>query len=279
MFCNMAQKWGEVYRKFQGKVDILAWSDDTDSSTARAITRAVGCLAPAWTDTTGYQLRTGFGTPKLLIAMVTTEDAAGATAAYLRNNKELRDMFFPAPYDLSDISAMDFSEVGGCPLEEGSLQYCWIDQTTGAANQNTGLAMIYYDGLPAKDILQEGEEVEQIVQVTMSVTPTANTIGFPGDDVISGFVTGTDLPSGARNRYALLKMTDVFTTISDSLYAVRHPEFTDHMFIIPMARAIYSQNTWNGPGWKFDGDAAPRIGIYGQAGGAAIVGVQVAVLP
>lgn len=276
---NISKKWGDAYKQLRGKVDILVWSDDTDSSTARDLVRAGGCLAPASGDTTGYRMRTGYGTPRLMMAIADTEDAAGATACYLHNNKEVRNILFGVPFDLSDFSTLDFMDIGGCPFEEGSDLYVTMDQTTGAANQNTVLAMIYYDGLPEKDIIVPGELAEQVVVETLSVTPVANTLSFPGDDVLTGYVAGADLPGGSKNRYALLKLQDIFTTISDSVFAVRHPVYTDHIFAIPTTRAIYSQNWWDGPGWKFNGDELVKVGVYGQAGGAAIVGVMIAVLP
>jgi len=158
MGSDINKKWGDTYRALHGKVDILTWSEDADLSAGSDIARTPGtplAITPGG-DADGFRLRSGYGTPRLMLAIMTAEDAAGVTNAYMRNNKELRNIYFNVPFDLADLAVLDFTDQGGLPLEEGSDMYAFIDPVTAAASQNTCIAMIYYDGLPDKDLFQPG---------------------------------------------------------------------------------------------------------------------------
>ena len=158
--------------------------------------------------------------------------------------------------------------------------YAYIDPVTAAASQNTCIAMISYDGLPAKELMFEGEQSEQGVSLNLAVTPVANTINFPGDDLITGFVAGNDLPPGEKNHYAVTKLSTAVSTISDSLIIIKHPVYADHLFVVPSSRVVaYSTEWFDGPYWRFDGGNPPLCTVYGQAGGASTIGFQLAILP
>jgi len=282
MGADINRKWGDTYRALHGKVDILTWSADADLSAGADIARTAGspfAITPGG-DANGYRLRSGYGTPRLMLAVMTGEDAAGFTNAYLHNNKELRNIYFNVPFDLGDIAVLDFTDQGGIPFEEGSDMYAFIDPVTAAPSQDTCIAMIYYDALPDKDLFMPGELSEQGVSLSLSVTPVANTINFPGDDLITGFVAGNDLPPGSRNNYAVMKLSNFASTVSDSFHVIKHPDYSEHIFAVPTSRAVaYSEEWWNGPYWKFTGDNPPLVSTYGQAGGASVVGFQLAILP
>jgi len=276
------KRWGEIYKTLQGKVDMLLWSEDIDLSGGPAeIARAAGAGPPATPGSADYfRLRSGYGQPRLMALWATTEDGGGCVAAYLVNNKENRNIYIPTPFDLGDVAFLDYMDIGGMPLEEGSDMAAFYDIATGAASQQTVCAMIYYDGLPPKEIWPMGGPVAQAVNLSASLTPVANTLSFPGDDIISGFVAGNDLPPGAGNQYVVDKVSTLGSTNSDSAWALKHPNYADHFFIWPTTRAVaYSQAWVNGPGWVHGGDNPPLLGCYGQAGGAAVMWFQLGILP
>jgi len=282
MGSDINKKWGETYKKLNGQVDILTWSEDADLSAGSDIARTAGTPLPITPggDADGYRLRTGYGQPRLMLAMMNGEDAAGFTNAYLHNNKEHRNIYFNVPFDLGDIAVLDFTDQGGLPLEEGSDMYAFIDPVTAAASQNSCVAMIHYPQLPPKELMFEGEQSEQGVSLSLSVTPVANSINFPGDDLITGFVAGNDLPPGETNRYAVTKLSNFTNTVSNSLIILQHPMYGDHLYVILTSRAVdYSAEWFDGPGWKFNGGNPVRVTVYGQAGGAATVNFQLAILP
>ena len=284
MFGNQefARRWANIYKAIRGKCDFLLWSEDIDLSGGPAeIARAGGMNLPVTPGSADYyRLRSGWGTPRLMAAWATTEDAGGCVAAYLLNNKESRNIYFNTAFDLGDVAFLDFSAIGGMPLEEGSDMGALYDIATGAASQQTVCAMIYYPDAPEKEIWPDGAEVVQAVSLSASVTPTANTMSFPGDDLISGFVAGTDLPPGGSNVYVAASVSTSGTTNSDSCWGLKHPDYADHIFCWPTTRAVaYSQSWVTGPGWVFKGDNPPLIGLYGQAGGASVVWFILGILP
>ena len=276
------KRWGEIYRAIQGKCDMLLWCEDIDLSGGPAeIQRSGGINVPVTPGSADYyRLRSGYGTPRLMAAWATVEDGGGCLAAYLVNNKEARNIYIPTPFDLGDVAFLDYTDIGGMPLEEGSDIAAFYDIATAAASQCTVCAMIYYDAMPPKDIWPEGAPVVQAVNLSSSITPVANTMSFPGDDIISGFVAGTDLPPGASNKYVVSKVSTLGSTNSDSCWALKHPDYADHMFLWPTTRAVaYSQAWVYGPGWIFSGDNPPLQGCHGQAGGAAVMWFQLGILP
>lgn len=284
MFGNeeFARRWGQIYKAIRGKCDFLLWSEDIDLSGGPAvIARAGGTNIPVTPGSaSAYRLRSGWGTPRLMAAWATTEDAGGCTTAYMSNNKESRNILFQTPFDLGDVAFLDFTEIGGMPLEEGSDMTALYDIATAAASQQTVCAMIYYPQAEEKEIWPDGGEVVQAISTTASVTPTANTMSFPGDDLISGFVAGTDLPPGGSNVYVASKVNTFGTTNSDSCWGLKHPDYADHIFMWPTTRAVAYSHCWvSGPGWVFKGDNPPLIGLYGQAGGAGVCGFVLGILP
>lgn len=260
-------RWGDVYRACKGKVDMLAYAEDKDTSGgAAAITTMGGSIFQTMRkdgSTTAYVLRRGRGQPRLMAAIVCSEQAS--VGWYISINNKPRKIRIKPDLDACGFFMVDFSRSGGVPLKEGS-EVSVVAGVNASISQLGAILMVHYPDLPAIQMVDPLKIREHEVLGKKVGTRVAATFGpLSGTPITSFEDSEADLSTQSDDLYALLGIINGPGLVDTCIMGVRHPTI-EHEYLIPTSMAEAGNDVlFSGPDWIFHGEAPPKVGAHGAS--------------